>query len=127
MSDPGDQPKTAEGKSPRRRENLDAAQVFYVIVAIVLLVVAAGYVGSHVPVTTPALAQSYGFAAGGFAVAGFATPPQVVARAPAKAARSCILIYLLGGPPHQDMFDLKPRAPAEVRGPFRPMTGRCIT
>ncbi len=36
-------------------------------------------------------------------------------------ARSCILVYLLGGPPHQDMFDLKPEAPAEVRGPFRPI------
>ena len=36
-------------------------------------------------------------------------------------ARSCILVYLLGGPPHQDMWDLKPDAPAEVRGPFRPI------
>src|SRR5262249_42417901 len=33
----------------------------------------------------------------------------------------CILIYLLGGPPHLDMWDLKPAAPAEVRGPFRPI------
>jgi hypothetical protein len=39
----------------------------------------------------------------------------------AGTAKSCILIYLLGGPPHQDMFDLKPRAPAEVRGPFQPI------
>jgi hypothetical protein len=36
-------------------------------------------------------------------------------------ARSCILIYLLGGPPHLDMWDLKPDAPAEIRGPFRPV------
>jgi len=36
-------------------------------------------------------------------------------------AKSCILVYLLGGPPHQDMFDLKPEAPAEIRGPFRPI------
>jgi hypothetical protein len=36
-------------------------------------------------------------------------------------ARSCILIYLLGGPPHLDMFDLKPEAAAEVRGLFRPI------
>jgi hypothetical protein len=36
-------------------------------------------------------------------------------------ARSCILVYLLGGPPHQDMFDLKPEAPAEIRGPFQPI------
>src|SRR5689334_4675306 len=38
-----------------------------------------------------------------------------------QPAKSCILIYLLGGPPHQDMFDLKPEAPAEVRGPFQPI------
>src|SRR5688572_29019022 len=36
-------------------------------------------------------------------------------------AKSCILVYLLGGPPHQDMWDLKPDAPAEVRGPFQPI------
>src|SRR5436309_12090859 len=36
-------------------------------------------------------------------------------------AKSCILVYLLGGPPHQDTFDLKPGAPAEVRGPFKPI------
>ena len=38
-----------------------------------------------------------------------------------RPARACILIYLLGGPPHLDMFDLKPFAPAEVRGPFSPI------
>src|SRR5207237_7606381 len=38
-----------------------------------------------------------------------------------SGARSCILVYLLGGPPHLDMWDLKPGAPAEVRGPFRPL------
>lgn len=36
-------------------------------------------------------------------------------------ARSCILIYLLGGPSHIDSFDLKPEAPVEVRGPFAPI------
>jgi hypothetical protein len=36
-------------------------------------------------------------------------------------ARSCILVYLLGGPPHLDMWDMKPGAPREVRGPFRPI------
>lgn len=41
--------------------------------------------------------------------------------APQRRAKSCILIYLLGGPPHQDMWDLKPQAPAEVRGPFSPI------
>ena len=39
----------------------------------------------------------------------------------AGKAKSCILVYLLGGPPHQDMFDLKPEAPAEIRGEFSPI------
>ena len=37
-----------------------------------------------------------------------------------RSARSCILIWLDGGPSHLDTFDLKPEAPAEVRGPFKP-------
>jgi hypothetical protein len=40
---------------------------------------------------------------------------------PLGRAKSCVLVYLLGGPPHQDMWDLKPDAPAEIRGPFRPI------
>ncbi|HEY1188417.1 MAG TPA: DUF1501 domain-containing protein [Gemmata sp.] len=35
--------------------------------------------------------------------------------------KSVILIYLVGGPPHQDMFDLKPHAPKEVAGPWKPI------
>ena len=31
------------------------------------------------------------------------------------------MIYLVGGPPHQDMFDLKPEAPKEIAGPWRPI------
>ncbi len=31
------------------------------------------------------------------------------------------MVYLTGGPPHQDMVDLKPDAPAEIRGEFRPI------
>jgi hypothetical protein len=42
----------------------------------------------------------------------------------AGKARSCILVYLLGGPSHIDMWDLKPDAPAEIRGPFRPIATR---
>ncbi len=36
-------------------------------------------------------------------------------------ARHCILIWLDGGPTHLETFDLKPDAPAEVRGPFQPV------
>src|SRR5262249_23489342 len=36
-------------------------------------------------------------------------------------AKSVILLYLHGGAPTQDMFDLKPSAPAEIRGEFKPI------
>jgi len=35
--------------------------------------------------------------------------------------RSCIFIFYQGGPSHLDTWDMKPRAPAEVRGPFQPI------
>jgi hypothetical protein len=34
-------------------------------------------------------------------------------------AKSCILIYLFGGPSHLDIWDMKPAAPAEIRGEFK--------
>jgi hypothetical protein len=34
-------------------------------------------------------------------------------------AKSCIFIFLEGGPPQQDMWDPKPDAPPEIRGPFQ--------
>jgi hypothetical protein len=39
----------------------------------------------------------------------------------ADSRRSAILVFLRGGPAHQDTFDLKPTAPAEYRGEFRPI------
>jgi hypothetical protein len=35
--------------------------------------------------------------------------------------KSAIMIYLPGGPSHMDMYDLKPEAPMEYRGEFRPI------
>jgi hypothetical protein len=35
--------------------------------------------------------------------------------------KAVINVFLGGGPPHQDMFDLKPDAPAEIRGEFKPI------
>jgi hypothetical protein len=35
-----------------------------------------------------------------------------------KSQKALILVYLPGGPPHQDMYDIKTNAPSEVRGPF---------
>jgi hypothetical protein len=37
------------------------------------------------------------------------------------AAKSTILFFLCGGASHIDMWDLKPHAPAEYRGPFQPV------
>ncbi len=37
----------------------------------------------------------------------------------APKAKSCIFLFLEGGPPHQDMWDPKPDAPSEYSGPFK--------
>src|SRR5438034_8863814 len=34
---------------------------------------------------------------------------------------NCIMLFLVGGPSHIDTWDPKPKAPDEVRGPFRPI------
>jgi len=38
------------------------------------------------------------------------------------AIKSCIVVFYYGGPSHLDTFDLKPDAPAEVRGEFQPIS-----
>src|SRR4051812_40895648 len=45
---------------------------------------------------------------------------RAVAARPGKA-KNVLLLYLHGGAATQDMFDLKPSAPVEVRGEFRPI------
>ena len=42
-------------------------------------------------------------------------------RLPPSPIRSCILIFYYGGPSHLDTWDMKPNAPREVRGEFRPI------
>ena len=37
---------------------------------------------------------------------------------------SVIFVWLPGGPPHLDTYDLKPNAPAEIRGPYKPIATR---
>src|SRR4051794_35704066 len=39
-----------------------------------------------------------------------------------KPIRACILVFYYGGPSHLDTYDLKPNAPAEVRGEFKPVS-----
>jgi hypothetical protein len=43
------------------------------------------------------------------------------ARQSPKSKKSAIMIYLPGGPSHMDMYDLKPDAPVEFRGEFKPI------
>jgi hypothetical protein len=72
-----------------------------------------------------------GIAAFGLSLPGLlrAEPARKTARTPKPAATqllrptadACILIFLDGGPSHLDMWDLKPNAPAEIRGEFKPI------
>jgi len=59
----------------------------------------------------------------GGAVGSLSLPRLLAAEAASGASRakSVIMIYLVGGPPHQDMFDLKPDAPREFAGPWKPI------
>lgn len=61
---------------------------------------------------------------GGAAVAGLALNQILQREAEAgigSSNRAIINIYLPGGPSHLDMWDLKPNAPAEIRGEFNPI------
>ncbi len=61
---------------------------------------------------------------GGLGAAGLTLPDLLSLEAQAgirNSHKSVILIYLVGGPPHQDMFDLKPDAPSDIAGPLRPI------
>ena len=54
------------------------------------------------------------------------TVPRLIEQAAAGglqkgAAKSCLLFFLDGGPGQHDMWDMKPDAPAEVRGEFQPI------
>lgn len=40
---------------------------------------------------------------------------------PAAPAKSCVFIFLFGGPSQLDLWDMKPRAPREIRGDFHPI------
>src|SRR5947207_459960 len=76
--------------------------------------------------------------AGGLSAVGLSLPQLFAARAsaevaPVKApsggpssgtggtAKACILLYMLGGPPQQETFDMKPEAPGTARSLFRPI------
>src|SRR5262249_42077683 len=64
---------------------------------------------------------------GGASALSLATPGLVAARVDGSrtskgaAAQWCIFILRCGGPSHRDTWDLKPSAPAEIRGPYQPI------
>ncbi len=62
---------------------------------------------------------------GSLALGGLTLPGLLRLRAAQKSTetprRSVILVWLAGGPSHLDMYDLKPSAPAEIRGEFKPI------
>src|SRR5947209_12415165 len=62
---------------------------------------------------------------GALGLGGLTLPGLLRARAaqsPGSTRKSVILIWQAGGPSHIDMYDLKPNAPAEVRGEFKPIS-----
>jgi hypothetical protein len=61
---------------------------------------------------------------GALGVGGLAMPDILRAEAQSGVGRSnksIIMIFLPGGPPHQDMYELKMDAPSEIRGEFKPI------
>jgi len=77
------------------------------------------------PMSRRSLLQIGGLACLGLEFVGIFRGAAAFAAAPRQAAkarlRSCILIFCDGGPSHIDTFDMKPDAPAEARGEFRPI------
>ena len=62
---------------------------------------------------------------GALGLGGLSLPSLLAARpAPARRDTAVILFWMAGGPSHIDTYDMKPSAPLEVRGPFRPMQTR---
>ncbi len=64
---------------------------------------------------------------GALGFAGLSLPRLLLAEAASspsrpRPAKSCILFFLEGGPSHIDLWDMKPDAPAEVRGEFQPIS-----
>src|ERR1041384_1314230 len=57
----------------------------------------------------------------GLSLSKFAALQSRGATATGKDDNSCMLIFNLGAPSQVDTFDMKPNAPSEIRGPFKPI------
>jgi hypothetical protein len=71
--------------------------------------------------------------AGSLGLLGLTLPQLLAARSQAATygagpgfgkAKRCIFLFMWGGPSQLDTFDMKPDAPAEIRGPFQPISTR---
>lgn len=77
---------------------------------------------ANLPFTSVSRRGFLRLAAGGAAALGSSSWLSAVAQqAGGRRYKSCILLFMHGGPSHIDTFDPKPDAPAEIRGSFRPI------
>jgi hypothetical protein len=60
-------------------------------------------------------------ASAGTGLTSASSAPSTTASSTSGRAKAAIMIYLPGGPTHMDMYDLKPDAPKEFRGEFKPI------
>jgi hypothetical protein len=58
---------------------------------------------------------------GGLSLPGLLRLQEAAAATPKPKAKSIIVLFLSGGPSQLDMWDLKPEAPEEIRGTFKPI------
>ena len=63
---------------------------------------------------------------GALSAAGLSLPQYLAAKEnngvrPGNDEKACIMIFNLGGPSQLDLWDMKPNAPREIRGPFKPI------
>src|SRR5262245_40970118 len=79
---------------------------------------------SHHPCPGPVVSRRRMLQVGAASVLGLSLPRLLAAEqhSPAATADAVIVIFLNGGPSHLDMWDMKPAAPAEVRGEFKPIS-----
>lgn len=58
---------------------------------------------------------------GGLTLSNYLKASETTGKRPSGTTKSVVLLNLFGGPPHIDMFDLKPHAPEGIRGEFKPI------
>ena len=74
------------------------------------------------PVSRRAILQFGALGLGGLSLADVMRLRAQAEEASGLSDTSVILVWLAGGPPHMDMYDMKPEAPEEYRGPFHPIS-----